>query len=782
MPSVIDRIPKDRTKKEHIGSLDRVIWSDDEQPCSILALLDGKAVVIGEKSTRFVRGQVYRFYGKWAEGKHGPQFKADTFTRDQPHTRVGVMAYLTDICGGVGNKTAERLWDKYGPEAVRTLREQPATVAADGILTQHAAEDAAKELRKFAGLERVRVDLVGLFSGRGFPGKVVDHAIAKWGSAAPDVIRKDPYKLLTQRIAGCGWKRCDKLHAELSLPRDTLKRAVLAGWNSLREDRTGSTWLSARAVFDAIKAASPEVADPMRAVKLGIRAGVFRIIRNGAERWLAIGENARAEQRIADGIRRLLASESRWPNDLAASATDGDGLASAHQVVELTKATATAVGCFTGGPGTGKSYTIACLLRWLLAHVGEQKVAVAAPTGKAATRITEYMSAAGLGLKATTIHRLLEIGRNGHDGGGWGFQRHGGNPLDQRFVIVDESSMIDTNLMADLLDACADGTHLLFVGDPFQLAPVGHGCPLRDMLAAGLSQGELTEVRRNAGTIVRACAAIKAGKQPEPAARLDLDAADPINLRIVETASGEALDWIENLLRSMSRFHPVWDTQILVATNDKSEVSRKAVNERFGKAMNPDGRRVDSVPFAVGDKVICTTNSKLAMAVYTANVGEESSREDTRYYDNGPADEAYVANGELLRVVAVGLKGMILANCSTGQLLLVPKARAKKKADDADAEGTEATGGMGDFELAYGVTGHKSQGSQWPCVIVIADKAGGSVADRNWWYTTISRAEKACVIVGDRSAFLTQCRRETLTKRKTFLADLLKADPQPTKA
>jgi ATP-dependent exoDNAse (exonuclease V) alpha subunit len=841
----LDSVPMDRTKKEHLGLLEKVVWSDDDRPVSILKLTDGKSVVVDAASTEFTRGQYYRFLGRWEEGRMGPQFKATTFVRDTPHTRTAVVKHLGDVCDGIGSKLANRLWELYGPDAVKTLREAPERVAGDGVMSVESATTAARGLMRYQFLEKTRIDLFGLLNGRGFPGKLVDHAISKWGVRAPEVIRVCPFRLLTSRLPGCGWKRCDKLHLDLGKPRGTLKRQALAGWNALREDRTGSTWVPAETVVKAIQDAVPGAAEPVKAVKLGIRGGLLRVRRNGDERWVAVAHHARAEQRIADAVKRLLAGPSQWPTDVPVSATEGDGLPSEHQAVQLRRATATALGCYTGGPGTGKTHSLSFVLREVIARHGPDAVAVCAPTGKAAVRATESLAARGVAVRATTIHQLLEIGRNGHDGAGWGFQRNRSNPLEQRFIVLDESSMIDTNLMADLLDACVSpnvlpaqaevvvpagglvpppcrrcgrpltdpasweigygptcaklvpesdylrllprtatretripalpevvmpGTQILFVGDHFQLPPVGHGAPLRDLLAAGVAQGNLTEVRRNAGAIVRGCDAIKAGQRPVFCDTFDLGAGDPANLRFIECRPAETLDVIEKVLRSVTRFNPVWDAQILVATNDKSDVSRKAVNDRFAKVLNPDGRRVPAIPFAVGDKVICLKNSKLRPAAINSLFPTPAQVEDSANYQVASEGETFVANGEVARVAAVGPAGMVVA--VGDKSVWVPKS--KKRADDAD-EGEDSGGGaMGDWDSAWGITTHKSQGGEWPLVIVIADKAGGSVADTNWWYTAISRAKTACLVVGDRAAFDGQCRRQALTGRKTFLTELLK--------
>lgn len=795
--------PQDRTKTEHLGLLEKVVWPQPgrDEPTSILALVGGTKVVVDAPADSFIRGQRYRFLGRWEEGSFGPQFRAGTFVHDNPHSKPGILKYLSDVCSGVGAKIAEKLWQEFGPDAVKVLREEPDRVIQAGVMGAESAREAARELARFVGLEKTRVDLFGLFSGRGFSRKLPDLAISKWGAAAPERIRRDPYCLLMGGLPGCGFKRCDKLYLALGLRPNALKRQALAGWSAIRDDRSGSTWVPAQTVVSAVRDAVPGAADPVRAVKLGIRGKLFRIRRDGDKRWLAVAEAARAEQRVHDAIRRLNTADPIWPTEIAVSQAEGDGQPSAHQVEQLRRAMSAAVGCFIGGPGSGKTHSLSFVIRLIISTFGEHSVAVCAPTGKAAVRATESLAARGLPLKATTIHRLLEIGRNGHDGGGWGFNRNRDNPLSQRFLIVDETSMVDVSLMADFLDACQVGTHVMFVGDTFQLPPVGHGAPLRDFLAADLAQGELTEIRRNAGLIVRACAEIKAGGRPTIGERLELGAADPVNVAFIECRPAECLNTIEDTLKAMSKFDPIWDTQVLVATNEKSDASRTAVNARLGKSLNPDGRRSQGIPFAVGDKIICLSNSRLRAATPIGAFGDPRMAEDAGYYQsNADSEEVFVANGECGRVVAVGTGGMVVSFGDLAQLpslackldkqtgepiplnglvtrprtVWVPKSKQKAQSDDGESGGESGGGAMGDFDPAWAITGHKSQGGEWPVVIIVADKAGGAVADRNWWYTAISRARTACLIVGDRAAFEAQIRRQSLAHRKTFLAEDLR--------
>lgn len=774
--------PSDRTKREHLARVERAVWCDPDAPAVILRLADGASAIGPATADQFTSGSQYRFYGSWVEGQRGPDFRFSTFTIDQPFSREAVQAYLSKVCSNVGNRIASKLYDAYGAEAVKTLREQPATITAAGIMSEAAAAEAAADLARFSHMEATKVELFGLFAGRGFPAKAIDAAISKWGVAAPATIAKDPFALLVNKLPGAGFKRCDKFYLELRKPADSIKRQFFCAWSVIREDRTGSTWCDAREIVQDVLKVIP-AADPVRALRLLDRTGWARIRRDGAARYVTTRERATAEQRVADAVRRLQArTPPNWPASIPASETEGDGLPSQHQVAELLKATAGPVGCFTGGPGTGKTHTLAYLLKATIAKHGAGSVAVAAPTGKAAVRARESLQARGIELRATTIHRLLEIGRAGHDGGGWGFQRNRKRPLNERFLIIDESSMIDAELCADLMDAVADGANVLFVGDPFQLPPVGHGAPLRDLLAAGQPQGELTEVRRNSGAIVRGCAAIKRAEPVQWSERIDLDAEDPANLRLIDCTAAETVDTLAEVLENLTRFDPRWDTQIITALNDKSESSRTKLNERFGKILNPDGREVKGNKFRTGDKIICHKNTDLKIVQLSNRCIEGERTLDAANYRDVPGPAAYIANGEIGRVLAVSDKHTIARFGAGDDAPMVKIANSKRKAAPVDDAGNQndddATKSAVEFDLAWAITVHRSQGSEWPLVIVLIDPAAGAVADRNFWYTALSRARQCAIAVGPRGTFEAQVKRQALDGRRTFLAELIR-EPMP---
>ena len=464
------------------------------------------------------------------------------------------------------------------------------------------------------------------------------------------------------------------------------------------------------------------------------------------------------------------------------------------------------IGLLTGSPGTGKTFTAAALIRAVVAREGESSIAVAAPTGKAAVRVTAALAAYGLTLKASTIHSLLKVATADDlatastaartSGDGFSFAHGPGFPLPFRFLVVDESSMIDTGLMASFLSACAADTSVVFVGDPNQLPPVGHGAPLRDFLAAGVACGELTEIRRNAGTIVRACAAIRDGdRRLRAASRIDLTAEDPANLfvsrargpemaaRVVAAVDAAGLDGLDR----------TWEVQVLCAVNRRSPVSRRDLNLLLQSHLNPRPA-VPGSPFRLDDKVVCLKNSWLR--VNRPGAGGSGSGEaigGPQALDPGAAKpnddgKVFVANGELGRVVHVA-EGLFVARLeSPTRCVVVPRGKAKGDGDgsgagdgdDRDGTGADDESASGpaidtgcQWDLGYALSCHKAQGSEWPVVVVALDESAGArrVCSREWLYTAISRGKRLTILVGQQATAEEMIARPALGKRKTFLVE-----------
>ncbi len=797
-----------RSLTELTGVVDRIVYCDDVSEFVIAVTLAGDSVKGTIDGDGLTPGTAYRFLGRWEESpRHGRQFSFSTFVRDTPMDANGVIKYLVDECPGVGKRRAMDLWAAFGELTLETVRQHPDRVAASGILTRAAADTVAVELSTKAEVARTKIDLFGLFHGRGFHGKLVAAAIKRWGARAPGIIRRDPFKLLTAKLPSAGFKRCDKLYLDLGNNPARLKRQTLCLWNTLRIDPNGHTWLKAA---DACRAIEAEVgralAQPTRAAKLGKRAKWLASRKDSdGTVWLAEAEKAAAEWRLSEAVRRLQAGCDcgdeagclclLWPRS-------GFVGLSPHQSLNVEFLLLTQPLCVLAGtPGTGKTYTAASIIRQLVEEHGSSNIMVCAPTGKAAVRITQALRNYGIAIEATTIHRALEIDRNGHDGHGWGFKRRLDNPLEKRFVIVDETSMQDTPLMADLLEACAAGTHVLLIGDPYQLPPVGHGAPLRDLIASGVVPvAELTEIQRNAGQIVHACRAIKEGRRFETCERAD--AAAGINLKMVQTADeDQTLQTVLNLISDIKqggRYDATWDVQVIVAVNDKSKLARRPLNAELQAVLNPLGHCTPPNPFRVNDKVICLKNCSMPLVGLMESKKGYSKNDDGKLIPdhanadnfkplgndgegNGVPSEEYVANGEIGRVIAVSKTRTVVKFAAPDRLIGIKHGKIKEAAADDQAgksgDGESASKGAAgcDFDLAYAVTCHKMQGSEAPIVILPIDAYAGAkrIASKNWWYTAISRARQLCVLVGKRNIIDQACKRDDLVKRKTFLVSLL---------
>lgn len=434
---------------------------------------------------------------------------------------------------------------------------------------------------------------------------------------------------------------------------------------------------------------------------------------------------------------------TRWPGP-AVLAAPALGL-SEHQQYALGEALLEPVGVLVGTPGVGKTYVLGRLVRALV----EQRlgpIAVCAPTGKAAVRITQAIAEAGIDdVRGTafTIHQLLGIGRNGHDGDGWSFLHNADNPLNVKVVIVDEASMLDAYLAASLFAALKPGTHVLLVGDPDQLPPVGHGAVLRDLITAGVPCGRLTEVHRNGGMIVEACAAIRRGDPLELADSLDVPSGR--NLRHIEAAgAAEVRDYLLGVVdRVRAQRNVRTDLQVICPVNERGPLARKALNTALQQLLSTP-HVGDHHGYRVGDKVLCVKNGWYPPVV------------------RGDALE-YVANGETGVVTSLIDNSLWLEFDSPRRALALPVVNSESQA-------------VANFSLGWAITGHKSQGSQWPVVVVVVDDSGPArqIAGREWWYTVISRASVACITIGRRDVLEQQVRRGVLGRRKTLLVELMR--------
>jgi exodeoxyribonuclease V alpha subunit len=312
-----------------------------------------------------------------------------------------------------------------------------------------------------------------------------------------------------------------------------------------------------------------------------------------------------------------------------------------------------------------------------------------------------------------------------------------------QLIIGDESSMVDTNLMSSIRRATPKNCYLLLIGDVNQLPPVGHGAPLRDMIAAGVPYGELREIKRNSGGIVETCAAIRDARLWEPGDNLQIIDRDPFDSMVdqLKIAKKSGLD-------------PVWDCQVLVAVNEKSKLSRKGVNEFLQHELNQSAK-VQGTPFRINDKIVCLKNSDFPLVEDAS--GEADSDGKVR-----------VMNGELGKVIEIADKFITVQVDDPYRVIRVPRGKG-----EGDGESTGCA-----WDLGYALTPHKGQGSEWSCIVALLDEYPGAkmVCDRSWLYTAISRAKLKCWMVGKRQTANRMCKTSKIWHRKTFLKERILAE------
>ena len=573
------------------------------------------------------------------------------------------------------------------------------------------AQRAGRLLSAFLAAASV-YELVELLVPAELDARIASRVADALGPPAARLVRDDPWTLLS--VPGVQPADADRV-ARAALPavrRDDPRRArALVGYVLARESRDGHTVSPAGAVRDAL--AEFGVGDPAAAVEAALEAAT--VIRFDED--LALARYAEAEDAIAESIARLVATAQPITADTR-RLTDLDET----QRAAAEHALRSGVSVLTGGPGTGKSHTVAAMVS--LAAKARKSVALAAPTGRAAKRLEELT-----GSPASTIHRLL--GAQGRKRGdelefAGGFARDAETPLDEDVVVVDETSMLDVELAEALLDACADGTHVVFVGDAAQLPSIGPGRVLGELIDSGVvAVTELTTLYRQdeGGTIARLATSVRGGDLPP--------VADPTREVVVVPARGsaEAAHRVVQLVTdSVPRALGIPADQVQVVTPvHRGAAGTQALNVALKARLNPgDGR----ARFDPGDRVVATANHL-------------------------EAEPFGYANGEVGVVAEVDPDGTVTVEFASGP------AEVKGKA-------------LGDLLHGWAITVHRAQGSEFPAVVVVLPPEAGGMLSRPLVYTALTRAQRHLSVVHAAGPALAQAVRHVGARpRRTRLRQLL---------
>ncbi|HEY4604111.1 MAG TPA: AAA family ATPase, partial [Blastococcus sp.] len=432
-----------------------------------------------------------------------------------------------------------------------------------------------------------------------------------------------------------------------------------------------------------------------------------------ALRMLSLARFGMAEEAVAENVARLAAAAAERIADPASVRSVAKGLDKAQQAA-VAQVLGAGVSLLTGGPGTGKSRTVAAIVKLLRAKGTE--VALAAPTGRAAKRLEELTDH-----PAVTVHRLL-----GAQGTSGGFARNEEWPLDAEVVVVDEASMLDVELTAALLEACPDGTHLLLVGDPAQLPSIGPGHVLGDLIDSGVVPvTELTTLYRQAegGAIARLATGVRQGELPP------VDSPDREVVVVPATGSAEASRRVVQLVTdSIPRALGIDPGAVQVVTPvHRGPAGTIELNKALKAQLNPGTGTVFG--FDPGDRVVATAN----------------------HLDLEPTG---FANGEVGVVTGTG-EGSIDVAFASGPVTVSGQA-------------------LSDLRHGWAITVHRAQGSEWPGVVVVLPPEAGGMLSRPLVYTALTRAQRHLSIVHASGAALARAVREVDARpRRTRLAELL---------
>jgi exodeoxyribonuclease V alpha subunit len=608
---------------------------------------------------------------------------------------------------------AAGLWPGLGTTLAGRLAEAGVRTPADvsalrlSALPGVGASRADRLVTSFAGVAPAYA-VAELLATSGLPVRLAAAAVETLSESAADRLRADPWRLLD--LPDARPEQADALARSIIGPgsrRDARRGPALAAYVLVRAALDGHTALPTGTVTAAL--AGFDVAAPPGAVAAAV--GADRLLRYPDEEpeLLALPRYAGAESAVAAGLARLrrTAAPLATPAEVASVS---HGLDPAQDAAVQAVA-AYGVSVLTGGPGTGKSRTVAAVVA--LARARGRGLALAAPTGRAAKRLEELTDE-----PAQTVHRLL-----GAQGTRGDFARGASWPLDADVVVVDEASMLDAELAAAVVDACADGTHLLLVGDPAQLPSIGAGRVLGDLLDAGTAPAtELTTLHRQAagGAIARLATAVRGGELPP------VD--DPDREVVVVPARGgveAARRTVQLVTDSIPRALGIPAEEVQVVTPvHRGPAGTVLLNAALKAVLNPGPGVVRG--FDVGDRVVATANHP----------------------------GAGFANGEVGRVTATADGGLVVA--FAGGPVTVP-AKA-----------------LGDLRHGWAITVHRAQGSEWPAVVVVLPGEAAGLLSRPLVYTGLTRARRHLSVVHAAGPALARAVREVGARpRRTRLRTLL---------
>ncbi len=725
-------------QREISGIIEKITYKNEQNGYTVCTLKVGREHITVVGILPFITvGDNVKFVGKFiVHAVYGEQFSAEYYETIAPKTVASILRYLSSgIIKGVGPATAERIVEKFGSDSLDVIQNTPEDLAVIKGISFEKALNISEEYKKQFGIR----DLMLMLNPYQISMEKCINIFQRLGTNAPEKIKQNPY-ILCQDDIDLSFEKVETIAFDLGVSHDNEMRLAAGVEYILRKNLlNGHTCLPRKKIV-------PVAVSLLESDELRIEQICDKMIENLRFRsktlkdqdFLMLPECYNAEEYIA---ARLFAAKKYVGSQNQIDELEIDYVENklgikfeALQRQAIRNAFTDGVFILTGGPGTGKTTTLNAIIE--LFEQRDASIQLAAPTGRAAKRMTELT-----GREAKTIHRLLEVEWTSENK--QSFSRNEKNPLECDVLIVDEASMLDSILFENLLHALKISTRIILVGDTDQLPSVSAGNVLNDILSSGVysfialkkvfRQAMESKIIRNAHAIINGEASDLSNKNKD---FFMMHRNSPVDV------CNTVLELCESRLPDAYGFNPLTDIQVLCPSR-KAQTGTVNINNLLQATLNPkkDGQpqlAYKGVYFRTGDKVMQIKN----------NYDLQWER------DNGEIGFG-IFNGDIGYISLIDIKGGIV----------------KVRFDDRTA--TYYIDNIGELELAYAVTVHKSQGSEFDCVILPLFDTPSQLLYRNLLYTAVTRAKKLLIVVGLEDVYNKMAENDRKTLRYTLLRDFL---------